>query len=507
MCATAAIANVLTISLSALFETREVDQAYPIQLEQTVLPQTEHPEGLDLSGRMGEPLQVMLANLTGSAPLPPWITHDTYFLPVDIPPVSNESPGVKRTLKTTGIQSQLDCRKMETSGSDLLYEFSLNTDATQARFTMREEQPDGGTIKCYSQNAQVADNAEIPSEDTQVYLRGSPAGKRGVELFMTPKSSFEFATTEEKRACPRMLVAGWVRSTITLEAELSETIYGPAANVSNASLEQSWMMCRPRYERGIFDVTVDGNGRVLDAVRTGALNQTVDDALGEQVWNATTFLIGPPPDFLTWHDDTLALDWANLFIRESGWPSIIDPTAPLPEFTTLVTAVNKVYQQLYAITLGVNQRKLAESQEPLLISGKKIVKERKVFLTPTMFWITIVILVFDLLVALGFYLRIPRPFLPRMPTTIASLLPYFAGSNIMLDLRKCDGTEEDAVSHFKNSDHSYGFGKYMGTDDQVNIGIDRHPYLIPRQGIPPLKERIFSKKPIVRSRTVDSEFI
>ncbi|KAK2763098.1 hypothetical protein FQN54_009732 [Arachnomyces sp. PD_36] len=483
LCATAAISNILTVSLSALFETREVDQMYPIRMEQLLLPQA-YPanDTSSFQPKGGEPLQVMLANLTGNAPLPSWVSPDAYFLPVDIPSQDNETLDTRYNLRTVGIQSQLDCREMKTSGSDLLYEFTLNADATEARFSFRENKSDGRTIRCWGDNALTAPDSEIPGEDTLLYLRGSPSGKRGLEIFMQLKSGYKTATEEEEYECERMLVGGWVRSEITLESETSETLFGPAANISSASLDQSWIMCKPRYERGMFDLTVDKTGRVFDAEQVGPLNRTLNDDLGEKAWNATAPLIGYPEIDFYWHEDTIALDWVNLFIRElPGYSSIINPKVPLPDVETLATAVNQVYRQLYAITLSRNEDQLVRAPEPELVAGKKILKERKVFLSPTMFWITLAILVFDLFVALAFYLRVPRPFLPRMPTTIASLVAYFAGSNIMLDLRKSGSSQEDAISHLKTSKHRYGFGKYMGTDDQVNLGIDRQPYLFPRR--------------------------
>lgn len=48
-----------------------------------------------------------------------------------------------------------------------------------------------------------------------------------------------------------------------------------------------------------------------------------------------------------------------------------------------------------------------------------------------LFYVSITILVLDLLVAIVFYCRLPAPFLPRMPTNVANRIAFFAGSHVM----------------------------------------------------------------------------
>lgn len=477
VCAVTAVANVLTVGLSGLFEIRDSNQEISILLDQEVIPKFNTSPAMNLaSGRVGQPLSVLLANLSENVPLPPWTSPEYYFIPFSLP--SEEDASVlSYNVPTIGIGSQLDCREMKESNSSLLFTWTLSHDAMQANFTASETLPDGTLIRCYSPNGTTGHPA--PARETQVYLRGSPEGRRGVEIFIQPIPAYAFGTPQEKYACPRMLVAGWVKASITLGSQMSKTSYGPTANITSASIDPTFMMCKPTFRTATFDVVVDKKGYVLNYTRSSPLSQQVDDYVAWTIWNATTFLVGAPPGYLEWHNDTIAGDWFNLFLKKLS-PSVLDPNSPMPEFSTLADLVSNVYSRLYAVTIESNKTTFLRAEPGTSVTAIKTVQELRVFLSTTMSIIVLTILILDVVVAIFIYIQVPKPFLHRMPTSVGALLAYCASSHLLQDLREIRATRSEVTKLLRQKGDVYGFGKHMGTDGEVHVGIERQPYLIPR---------------------------
>jgi hypothetical protein len=482
VCAVAIAANVLTVGLSGLFQIRNTNLGTPVTVEQSLLPKLIQPNNTSVSGNSGEPLQIMLSNISQNVPLVPWVTPEYFFLPVSLPV---NTSGSSYALSTIGIGSQLNCQELKESDSDLLYRFILSHDAMEANFTVTQKLSDGSQIRCFYPQANTGDNAPAPSEATQVYLRGDPEGRQGVEMLVQPIASEVTATPEEKHACPRMLIAGWVRSSITLGDKYSNTLYGPTRNITTSTLNSTFMMCKPYFQTGNFSVITDQTGHILNYTLLDPLSGAVDEYLASSVWNATMFLVGQGSDTLRWHNDTIGLDWFNVFLkRVSQSTSIIDPLAPRPDFTTTADSVNRVYQELFAITLQDNQNALMPAPSGSFMIADEIRAQQRVFLSKTMFYIVVVILALDTAVAIVLYLRLPKPFLHRMPTSIAGILSYATGSHLAQDL---DLQMSAAVGRrgfrevLKQKGTVYGFGKYIGTDGETHFGLDRHPYLVARQ--------------------------
>lgn len=484
VCAVALAANVLTVGLSGIFEIRNINIENPISVELSKLPKLVplNQTTAGVTGKLGEPLQIMLANVSENVALVPWLTPEYYFLPVLLPANTSAS---SYELSTVGIGSQLDCQELKDSNSDLLYRFILSHDAMEANFTVSQKLPDGSQIRCFSPNGNTGDNTPVPSEATQVYIRGNPEGRQGVEMFIQPIASEVTATPQEKYACPRMFIAGWVRSSITLGDKYSDTIYGPTRNITSSTLNSTFMMCKPRFQTANFSVVTDQSGHILNYTRIGPLSEEVDEDLASAVWNATTFLVGQPPDYFRWHNDTTASDWFNLFLKKlSRSTSIIDPLAPPPDFATTADLVNQVYQRLFAVVLQDNQEYLVGAPPGSFIIAKEIGTQQRIFISEAMFYIVVVILALDAIVAIALYLRLPKPFLHRMPTSIAGLLAYGTGSHLVqdLDVQTTAVASQGGIREVLTRRGSvYGFGRYIGTDGEIHFGIDRQPYLIPRR--------------------------
>lgn len=88
--------------------------------------------------------------------------------------------------------------------------------------------------------------------------------------------------------------------------------------------------------------------------------------------------------------------------------------------------------------------------------------------------VAIVILAVFISVTMVMFIRRPWRILPRMPTTLASQLIFFAATHALRDLAETSGmSEKDRNSQVKGLKQTYGFGRFVGIDEKPQIGIER----------------------------------
>ncbi|KAI9800515.1 MAG: hypothetical protein M1825_004063 [Sarcosagium campestre] len=102
--------------------------------------------------------------------------------------------------------------------------------------------------------------------------------------------------------------------------------------------------------------------------------------------------------------------------------------------------------------------------------------------TPKSFWasffLSMFILSFLCCAAAVVYARRHRAFLPRQPSTIASVLAYMHQSNMLTDFVETELYNESKMEkHLKDKGYKYGLGIIRGRDGEKHCGIDREPLL------------------------------
>jgi Protein of unknown function (DUF3433) len=499
----AILSNILTIALSGIFVIRETiiptdvgaSQVYSPALNRSIIDGSESFEkvGSNLLRTNGEVFQVLLSNITAGTPLPPWTTQERYYLPVNLTLAPDESP--KYRLTTLGFQGSTSCNVLTEFPSDFMYELSLNSDATQIRFLTTQTMPNGTKGQCFAPMGMADETVTFFDGDhptTQVLVEGYPAGLKAVESFMIPIGGFSLAY-DHKFVCGDHFLGFWVRANISLGEPLS-IVNGPAqtenigfvttgrtANTTSVSLEKLVLACKPMTYAASYNLTVDRDGQVLRAEEipntSFTMNETISDGAFDQVRGALANLT----DFLVWHNDSRARDWMSFFISKiAESDSLLNPKAPLPDGIELGHRVSDVVGRLFAVTLAVNKDAFIELQQPVLVAGRKLSVVNRVFLAGDMYKIALAILCIDILVVLNIYLRMRKPFLPRMPTSIASNVAFFAASHFAQELAEEAETctrPEEVVSRLKKADMRFGFGKFVGTDGGIHVGIEREPFV------------------------------
>ncbi|TIA74142.1 hypothetical protein D6C76_06406 [Aureobasidium pullulans] len=157
--------------------------------------------------------------------------------------------------------------------------------------------------------------------------------------------------------------------------------------------------------------------------------------------------------------------------------AILDPQLPPPSFNITAPVFKALYATIFATVLGTHiQTIFKPSDESVDIEGFVLAPEPRIFVSSPMFILSIAILGIYILFTVALYVRRPWKILPRMPTTIASQIPFFAASHTLQDFSVISDTSERArSSDAQGLRQRYGYGRFIGTDGKAHIGIEREP--------------------------------
>ena len=470
-------ANLLTVALSGLFSQEQIYRGHPATLQPTYIPSFRAQNASDANAltlnsyNQNDAFYVALSNFTNQTSLPSWTSQHYYFLPPQSSASLPNNGGVELTFQTLGFGADLECQDMTTTPSDAMYAMTFNANATLVSLTTSSVLSDGSVVNCTTYGgAQGPDLSK-----NYLALDGDPQGRKALEiaLVMQPQS-YRNATFAEKESCSGLILRGWVRANFSSSGEQ----LNPASVLSDensATVSSTFMSCRARPKSAVFNITTSASGQILAKTQTSEATYdlppsanltsalaTTSNNLGGQVENA-------------WHNDTFASDWSNyLFKTLTSSTDFLDARLAPPSFDTALAVVNETYSRVFAIQMSLQSAQLvpAPLKSPQ-IPAEVWILERRVFMSEIMFYISIAILSLDLVVAVLFYSRTPKPFLPRLPTSIASQIAYFAGSHVIDEVAKAGGD----LSELDKQGYRYGYGKYVGKDGRTHIGIERVPYV------------------------------
>jgi hypothetical protein len=328
---TAILANVLTVSLSGLFFIDDATRNQTMLLRPSLEPDFQ-PGRVDLWGTergysASDLHYLAMSNITAGTSLPPWMTPEYYFLPVDLFSMSPRDSGLTRyNVDTFGFGVDPRCRELTQSSSNNNFEFKISRDATRATFFTTHTLADGSIVRCISNNT-VSDPTLT---DPEVSLGGLVYGKQALELVtsMTNMTSQE----SDPQYCSNLFVTGWVRADIAWSNKYFETPYGQLMNSTSLSTNMTFMAFQPKLLTGRFNVDVDSSGNVLKASRNGPASPGTGGDLNSVITLTSYSMdmgneMGP-----IWHNDTFAIDWTNYLMKGLiKSDALLDAHLPVPE--------------------------------------------------------------------------------------------------------------------------------------------------------------------------------
>ncbi|KAF3927705.1 hypothetical protein ABW21_db0204492 [Orbilia brochopaga] len=293
-------------------------------------------------------------------------------------------------------------------------------------------------------------------------------------------------TTSEDEVCQRLL---------PLIVSRTHTVDDPSL-FQPSSFEYKAALCRPTLDISRYEITFDSSHQIVSAK---SVNSTADGKMQLFSGNISeTQLLGTiraffqsdypsqlaidVDEWLDFSNNSLPTEWIDVMLQKiANSTAVFDPVTPLQDIDVEATGQNlsKAYTRVFAVILGLyHEQMFARDSSPVQQAASTITTTLRVQMSTAMFIIVIVLLSWYLLLAIYFYLfRVARLF-QRLPTSLASEIQLFHKSSVLEDVK---GTElltgKQREAHLSRLNHRYGYGRFLGRDNVIRVGIEREPLL------------------------------
>ncbi|KAB2578245.1 hypothetical protein DBV05_g3192 [Lasiodiplodia theobromae] len=465
VCWMALLSNLLAVAFSGLFNEEIADVAYrttfaqPLQpiMDITALNNTDTGFETVLFNRtVTDHFYIAMSNVTAGTPLSSWTDGRMYYMPFNQTTGNNDTWMHKATTRAYGVE--MSCVQLQEGGGSNSVQHTMSSNGLAADYTF---------------NINFGDESPACRERQEIDYEGIPNSL--------------FAAEWTARLCDsEYIVSAWQRGNATRRENYTVTEVD-ISNVTFHSFESTFIACRPYIKTGLAEVIVDSTGIVQNASNFQETNASVEffqhspsDAAryinymmdySRNLSDSNTFAFN-------WHNDSYPDDYYNYLIRETyNTTRLIDPATPVPSFSEAAEPFANIYTELVALSFSANAALLFPQATELTVEGYNIKPEIRIFMSTAMFIIAETIIGLYIIVSIMVYIRRPWRFLPRLPTTIASNIAYFAASHAVLDLQGTSAMSQVARDkHVQQMGHKYGFGSFIGTDRKAHIGIERQPF-------------------------------
>lgn len=411
-----------------------------------------------------------LANLRGNASLPPWVDDGFFYLPFNLP--NSEQPSEKQlsidgySALTRGFGVELTCEPIFQEGDNDKLVFHQRNNGSRAELNMIHKLADGGNVTCSS----------TLHANEEMYNEPWTDDACAFEIVTSLKLSNDTGSSlPDNGYCSSVFVAGWAR----IGPANSLTTQGTSFNneTNGRSFEAAFMRCLPALKTASFNVTVDSTERIISSTREGEFDTDLrpygtEAAIISLMAQTIPMVIPRAGHGPRWHNDTFAVDWINSLLKiQLNSSDLIDPATPVPEIPTIIPQFAGMYQRLSAVMLSFDTTLFEKAPANTTVAVQIHTKQTRIFMTPTMFYISITILVLQLFTLVAYYAMRPRRFLPRMPLSIASVIAYVSASQAVQDYGN--------RSSEKSPETRYGYGRFKGADGRTHVGIEKEPLVVP----------------------------
>jgi hypothetical protein len=485
---TAVLANVLTVALSGLLSQQDVFIGKNFTFQPLFAPRfgaqnvTKLPADILSMYNQNDPYYIASANFSNQTSLASWTGTHFSFLPLEpVEAIPNNGISIL-ALQTTGYGADLQCQHLSTEPSNAFYEMEFNADGSRALVFTHHTQSNGSVYSCKGTAAQVGPLPNSPFGNF-LPLEGDPEGQNAFEIAETALPISNISTSAEATFCGNLIAKGWVRTNFSFTGidnssapDINSQAPTPLSVSNAASLRATFMSCHPRLKSAPFNLTISSTGSILTSTQIQPATYDLPSDVDLEFVLSNTITAISTVDYVFYHNDTLASDWTSYLIRTlANSPALLDPSLPPPDYSAAAALLSEVFSRLFAIQLTLHRGSLAPAppSTPAVI-GQLLTLQRRVFLSRPLYLVALSILVLDFCVAVAFYASRPAPFLPRLPTSIASQIAYLAGSSLMDELKSAGG-DWDAM---RRRGYRYGYGKFVGKDGWAHVGIEREPFVV-----------------------------
>jgi hypothetical protein len=454
VCCAAVLVNGLAIALGGLFVENSVSVGLETALQQSRLPSLDVVDlGADDNHGIANPIDshflMVMSNITKGTALPPFVAPDFAFLPFSNPCADATSSSCVTTAQTPGFGVNMTCLELSTSNASTPYiYYSQPVDNEFLYITYQA--PNGTNVTCLS-ITNFVDQAPGPSAAQEIVSALVPSAIGGT-------------VPDDDGLCEKKLFLAWQRA----------SSIGAGYDVS-----ATYLSCQATLVTALFNITVDHTDQVLDYTEAGPLPKSeggqLDPAKVSRLLQPGNTVMSEQSVTTGWHNDSITRDWMNHLLKlRLNTTKLLDKTESAPAPNEVIPAVESLYQTLFATELGLNPSAF-QSAPARNLSGTMVTTQVRVFMNATPFIASICILSLNIVILLWLYCSQRKAFLPRMPSTIASVLAFAAASRAIRRV----GAPGDRREWY-NDDKTkvtYSFGSYVGVDGKAHLGIEEDPFV------------------------------
>ncbi|KAK5937167.1 hypothetical protein PMZ80_010467 [Knufia obscura] len=488
------LSAVLTVTVASLFQPQDVIASTPLALDARYQPNVISPYSFEVNQSTStnvDSIYPTIANLSSSVNLPPWTTSSYGYLPIDLKSTTPTSDSAEYEFEALGYGADLDCVDLLSDSPGISAAIDFRKQGKEFRLWANYSRPD--SARPGSEVTGCWYSHHMMYEDGFGFVNGQLSdGVSAFEIsdYMQPINT---SSTFDESDCKNITVKGWVRG------RLVEDVSALGSGNSTFEYNATILSCEPRLRTQRSLLRTDMNGSIMSVTplephnysvpRTVNLTATLYTTMATTIERATGYWFQDP----LWHTDTFARDWSNYVYKKTmGGNGLVDPSQPVPSFEQARQLMSDGFSRLFAVQLSFDSAMLLplnvsardvsswdtsfypeEAPGPYPIPAKEFHPTRRIFISQANFIISIAILAFDFVVLIAFRLRLRKPFLPRMPFTIASQIAFFSGSHVIDDVMKVGGDLEELDA----KGYRYGYGRYIGKDGWVHTGIEREPFV------------------------------
>lgn len=447
VCVVGLSANALAIVLSALLQSRIAVIAYNGTFLNSFSPSINQ---IPSETSSSDHLYIAAANFSHGASLPAWVSRDLYFLPFQINTTSASGSVQSYRAVTPGFGLDVVCTNQ--TWADPAYIALPNHEIGQLQVSVEQN-----NVYCTRQWGTFYDSYSKVNASMEIL---APLGP-----------SLANASQDERDICGSTLAMGFLRAELYAEVE----------GVDSLVTSSTWMTCESTLFTAMYEVEVTTNGRVANYERKSEIYKNISFANRSSLASllSNLFVAFDAPfnnQNPHWNNDNTRNTWPGFLIKAlTNSPEFIDPSLPAPEFETIAPVVIDLLQRLFPIILSLRPSTFVPAPPGSTTEGSLLIPCTRVFMSPSMFVVTVILLLLNIAVAATYYIRRPRP-VPKalLAETIAGVLELFIGSGLV---------EKQVRDEPWPEDWRFGYGGFLGVGDgRPRIGVERRPFVVPLGG-------------------------
>ncbi|CAK4033135.1 Hypothetical predicted protein [Lecanosticta acicola] len=484
LCSMALLANALSVALGGIMYEGTMSMTHTDifichkdarirALNGTGLPFNTNQTANSQGGTTSAPFYREMSNLTAGTPLPPWADVQYAYVPIDISS-ANDTASLRLTTQAFG--ASLDCQAVQTTGDDR-YTMSFDPDAAVIYLSLTVKNSEGQEIDCT--NSKPWTRSYSTAQTSLDYVRDSQSGHVALELNGMLASN---TSRENNLFCRQHFLSGWIRADWKAIGGKNASISDRGLpNMSLQSVNATLLLCKPLIHIGPAEIVVDSTGRVQRLLSANTTSSSSPSSLDQYFTSTPQDLIAQANQFLidsdaTWHNDAFPSDYINYLMREiQPDTSLLDPSSPVPPANRTAASLSEIYARLFAILLSTNaDQLLVDTPQDKKTTVQITNPETRILISTPAFLVTELILLAYIATTILFYKRRPWRILPRLPSTVASNIAFFAGSRALQEQQT--GMRREERKRTRES-WRWGYGKFVDVTGKEGIGIEREPFV------------------------------